>query len=334
MTRSLAALSRLGVILVIPLILLACDAVSSPVPLAPTFISSPTTTPTASAALNGSPTSCIGFYMWADGSLPPEFITQVQDAMRTAGFEGSVQASTFGENDGCGEYHAKDVDYVFTVRVQSLDASEELASKASAILDIATRSVAASPAPGLGRVQLIFQAEDSRGCQWFYEDDAWNSGVPGAVNFSVCPAPVSAESERLSDVLADISADLACETSTLTANALQAVLECERPEGDHRYILTVTFRLNGQGYEGSCFHGYKANEFSMTGDEPMTVIEGETSYFERDRTIQWTANGVLYGLVERIKGGPDVTLPLDTREKVYLRAVQAGLIPGEGNDCR
>jgi hypothetical protein len=276
----------------------------------------------------------MGSFTWAYGSLPPEFITQVQDAMKTAGLEGSVRASTFGENDGCGQYHARDVDYVFTVRVQSLEAGEELASKASAILDIARRFVEASPAPGLGRVQLVFQAEDSRQCRWSYEDNAWNSGAAGVNNFSVCPAPLSAETERLSAVLADLSVDLTCETSTVIANALQAVLECERAQGNQRYILTVTFRLNGQGVESSCFHGYKANEFSMTGDEPMTVIEGENSYFERDRSFQWTANGVLYELFERIKGGPDVTLPLDTPERVYLRAVQAGLIPGEGNDCR
>ena len=334
MTRSIAALPRLGVILMITLILLGCAAVSSPASRAPTFIPSPTTTLAASAALNGSPTPCIGFYMWAYGSVPPEFITQVQDAMRIAGLEGSVQASTFGENDGCGEYHAKDVEYVFTVRVQGLGLSDDLTSKASAILDIARRLVEVSPAPNLGKVQLIFQAEDGRECQWFYQDDAWNSGAPGAGNFTVCPAPLTAETERLSRVLADLSVDLGCETSAGTANALQAVLECERPEGDHRYILTVTFHLNGQGVEGLCFHGYKANEFSMTGDEPMTVIEGANSYFERDRSFTWTANGVLYGLVERIQGGPDVSLPTDTPETVYLRAVQARLIPGEGNDCR
>jgi hypothetical protein len=220
------------------------------------------------------------------------------------------------------------------VRVQSLEASEDLASKASAILEIARRLVDASPAPNLGKLQLTFQVEDGQQCQWSYSEGAWNSGDSGADNFTVCPAPVSVESHRMAEVLNALSIDLGCETSAVIANALQAVLECERPEGDNRYIVTVTFRLNGQGYEGACFHGYKAFEFSSTGDEPMTVTDGTNSYFERDRTFQWTANGILYDLFERIKGGPDVIFPLDTAERVYQRALQEGLIPGEGSDCR
>lgn len=277
--------------------------------------------------------------MWANGSVPPEFISRVQDAMRASGLEGSVEVSTFGENDGCGEFHAKDVDYAFTVRVQSLEASEDLASKASAVLDIAMRLVNTSPAPNLGKLQLTFQSENGEQCGWSYSAGAWNSGAPGAGpgpgDFTLCPAPVSEESQHLAEALNALSVDLACETPTMRTNALEAVLECERPEGNNRYVLTVTLRLNGQGYgiEGSCFHGYKAFEFSSTGDEPMTVTDGANSYFERDRTFQWTAAGILYDLFERIKGGPDVAFPPDTGEKVYQRALQEGLISGEGIDC-
>jgi hypothetical protein len=254
--------------------------------------------------------------------------------MAASGLEGSVEASTFGENNGCGQFLAKDVDYVFTVRVESLEASDDLASKASSVLDIATRFVDESLAPNLGKLQLVFQAKDGQQCVWFYGTGAWSSGSPDGEGFIDCPAPISAESQQMADALTDLSVDLACETSAVTATTQQAVLECERPEGENRYIVTVAIRLNEQGYDGACFHGYKAFESSMTGDEPMTVTENGNTYFERDRSFQWTANGVLYELVERIKGGPDVTYPPDTREVVYQRAVQAGLIPGEGSDCR
>ena len=65
----------------------------------------------------------------------------------------------------------------------------------------------------------------------------------------------------------------------------------------------------------------------------MTVTENGNSYFERDRSFQWTANGILFLIFERIQGGADVTLPTGTRKQVYLRALQMGLIPGEGTEC-
>ncbi len=332
MRTSLAILRLVAMILIMMFIVIACEMLPVPVTMPPTPISSSTAIATAASGEN--PTSCMGGYTWAYGTVPPEFITQVQDAMTASGLDGSVQASTFGENDGCGEYHAADVDYVFTVHVQSLEASEDLSNKASIVLDIAKRFVSSSPAPNLGKLLLTFQAEDGQQCQWSYSEGAWNSGGSGEGNFTICPAPVSEESQRLTEVLNALSVDLACETSNVTTNSLQAVLECERPEENNRYIVTVTLRLNEQGDEGSCFHGYNAFEFSSTGDEPMTVTDGANSYFERDRTFQWTANGILYDLFERIKGGPDVTFPLDIHEKVYQRALQDGLIPGEGRDCQ
>ena len=253
--------------------------------------------------------------------------------MRASGLEGSVQASTFGENDGCGVYHARDTDYGFTVRVPSLEATEDLASKASAILDIASRFVEAGPAHNIGRLQLTFQAEAGGQCTWSYSEGAWNAAGLGGGNSTVCPVPLSDESRRLAEALNAVSIDLACQRPAVQTNTLQAALECERPEGENRYIVSVKLRLDAQGYDGLCFHGYTAHEYIVTGDQPMTVTEGTNSYFERQRIFQWTAHGVLYDLFERIKGGPDVILPPDTAEKVYLSALQAGLIPGEGSDC-
>ena len=325
MRTSLAIVLRVIVIVMITLIATGCAAASAPL--------SPTLPPTSIPTAEPSPTPCMGGYTWAYGSVPPEFITQVQEAMTASGQEGTVEASTFGENNGCGEYLAQAVDYTFRVHVESLEESADLATRASIILDIAQRFVPASPAPNLGRLQLMFQAKGQQ-CGWFYEAGAWNAGAPTAENLVSCPVPVSDESQRLASALTGLSIDLTCETSRVTATTRQAVLECERPEGVDRYIVIVTLRLNGTGYEETCFHGYKAFESFPTGDTPMTVTENGNTYYERDRTFQWTAHGVLYELFERIKGGSDVTLPGDTHEKVYLRALQEGLIPGEGGECR
>lgn len=251
--------------------------------------------------------------------------------MAAAGLEGDAQAGTFGENDGCGGYHAMSVDYVFTVQVENLEAGDDLARKAARILDIARRFVAESPAPNLGKLQLTFQAEGGRQCGWYYASGAWNAA--GLEGEGTCAAPVTVESRRLADALSDLSADLGCETSAVTTNARQSVLECERPEGRNRYLVSVTFGLNEQGYDGTCFHGYRAFESSTTGDEPMTVTENGTTYFERGRSFQWTANELLIGIWERVRGGLEVEFPADIREIVYRRARLAGLISGEGSDC-
>ena len=326
MRNSLAVLCRISVLLIFMTIALGCEMVPPPVTVPPTLIPSPNLPPTFTT------TPCFG-YNWAYGTVPPEFIDQLQEAMTASGLEGSAQASTFGENDGCGTYHAMSVDYVFTVQVQSLESGTELANTAASVLEIALRFVKESPAPNLGHLQLNFQSGE-QGCRWGYDSGAWNSGPPLGANGFTCPAPISEESGRLKEALTALSVDLACETSSVTANTLQAALECERPEEDDRYIVTVTFTLNGRVYEDACFHGYKAHEFSSTGDTPMTVTDSSGTYYERDRIFQWSAEGVLYELFERIKGGQDVTLPLEPREQVFARALQAGLIRGEGNDCQ
>lgn len=306
---------------------LGCQAISSPASLPPTF------TPSPAASLDESPTPCLGAYTWAYGSVPPEFVPRVQEAMTASGLEGSVQASTFGENNGCGEYLVKDVDYHFTLNVQNLEANEDLATKATSVLEIARRFVDESSAPNLGHLQLTFLSGDQQ-CDWAYESGAWTFQSGNVANGAACQVPTSAESERMAEVLADLAVDLACETSTVKADTLHAELECERPEGQDRYIVTVNFSAGNLDYAEACFHGWRAREYNLTGDEPMTVTEGGSTYYERDRSFQWSASGTLFSLLERIKGGPDVTLPADTREKIYLRALQAGLISGEGSDCQ
>jgi hypothetical protein len=293
-------------------------------------VATPTTAP--AATVTPTPTPCAGGYTWAYGSVSPEFIDQVQEALVAAGLNGSVKASTFGENDGCGGYGAMEVDYEFTIQMKRLDVGSDLANTAASVLDIAKRFVDASPAPNLGNLSLVFQANDKR-CTWVFRDGAWNGIDPHDPNEVACPVPTSDESQKLVDMLNVLSGDLACVISDVKANDLEAVLTCERPEGNNRYSVTVKLRLNGEGYNLTCFHGYPATETNVTGDAPMTVSENGNQYYERDRLFQWTAQGILYEITERVKGGLDVTLPPDAREKVFARALQAGLISGEGNIC-
>jgi hypothetical protein len=253
--------------------------------------------------------------------------------LTASGLEGSVQASTFGENDGCGGYHAMSVDYMFTVQVPDLEASGDLASKAAAVLGIAQRFVDASPAPNLGKLQLTFQ-RGSQQCSWAYESGAWNLLSRKGVSGSACQVPVTAETEQLAKVLTGLAADLGCETSGVIADTQRAVLECERPQRDATYVAYVTIRVSGDGYEGICFHGYHAFESSMTGDNPMSVTENGQTHYERDRSFQWSANGLVIEIRERIMGGPNVKLPAEIREQVHQRLVRAGVISGEGRDCQ
>jgi len=128
--------------------------------------------------------------MWAHGTVSPEFISQVQDAMRGAGIEGSVVAGTFGETNPCGTYGAQDLSYGFTVKVENLQDSDVLNSTARGILRIALEFVEKSPAGYVDRVQLIFQAGGQQ-CAWSYQDGQWH--LYSGAGFLECPGPFSSE---------------------------------------------------------------------------------------------------------------------------------------------
>jgi hypothetical protein len=252
--------------------------------------------------------------------------------MTASGLEGSVQASTFGENNGCGEYLVRDVDYHFTLNVPDLEANDDLAANAGNILEIARRFVGESSAPNLGRLRLTFVSADGQ-CNWAYESGAWIFGSGTLASGTACQAPTSAESRQMADSLTLLAADLACETSTVRADTVHAELQCERHAGDDLYTVNINIGSGELDHAEACFHGWKASQYNLTGEAPMTVNEGGKTYYEWDRIFQWTSEGRLFYMLERIKGGPDVSLPADTREKLYQRALQAGLIPGEGTDC-
>ncbi len=277
----------------------------------------PTITPTITA------TPCMTAYSWAYGSVPPEFIERVQQAMKNAGLDGTVKASTFGEDNSCDGYDAMEIDYTFTVNTPDLGAGDELARIGNSIVTITQNCADPCPAPNVGILNLIFQSPD-QSCKWDYDGDAWNALTANEAGSITCPAPISPESRRLMAVLGDLSKDLACETSSITANTNQASLYCTRGTvGKDFYEVTVMIQLHGHGLDLGCFHGYK----SLTND---TVNMDN----ERDRSTVWTANGLVFTLMEKITGGPDLAFPQDTNEKLFARAVQAGLVPGEGQDCK
>ena len=294
----------------------------------------PSTVMPSPASPRESPTPCQTGFTWAYGSVPAEFVPRVQQAMTASGLQGSVEASTFGENDGCGQYHVRNVDYRFKVDVADLAANDELASKAGSVLEIAQRFVPESTAPSLGKLLLTFVSAQGQ-CGWAYESGAWTFQSSSLDGLDFCQVPVSPETELMAQVLNDVALDLTCASSSVRADTLRAELECERAEGagPDRYLVTINISTGPLDYAETCFHGWRASEYNLTGEEPMTVTEGTNTYYERDRSFQWTSNGKLFYLLERIKGGPDVTLPEGTRETLYQRALQAGLIPGEGSDC-
>jgi hypothetical protein len=275
----------------------------------------------------------MGPYTWAYGTVSPEFITQVQSAMQMQGLTGSVHTSTFGEQNGNCGYGAMAVDYSFTVSVTDLLQGSDLAQKAAQVLEIARDFVEVSPAPNLGNLSLVFQGND-QSCSWTYREGAWNANMPASETNVLCPVPPSAESQKLEDALGLVSTALDCETSSITTNDIQSVLVCERPEGQNRYKLTATLRLNSTlGYTNTCFHGYQAYESSYTGDTPMTVTDSSGTYFERDRTFEWNVSNLSINLFEQIMGGEDVVYPEGIHEQVYQVLLQEGLIPGDGSQC-
>lgn len=325
MDKQLIRLASL--IFLIAFFFLGCQALP---PLRPR----PSTSMPSAASPRQSPTPCQTGLTWAYGSVPPEFVPKVEKAMTASGLQGSVEASTFGENDGCGQYHVRNVDYRFTVNVPDLAANDELASKAGSVLEIAQRFVPESTAPSLGKLQLTFASAQGL-CNWAYESGAWTFQSSSLGSADDCQVPVSRETEQMAQILNEVALDLVCETSSVRADVLRAELECERPEGAvaDRYLVTIKISTGTLDYAETCFHGWRASEYNLTGQDPMTVTEGTNTYYERDRSFQWVSNGKLFYLLERIKGGPDVTLPEGTRETLYQRALQAGLIAGEGSDC-
>jgi len=162
-------------VLVTMLVLLGCSLIAQPV-------ATPSLSPTTAHK------SCNGPYVWDYGTVPPEFITRVESAMKSAGIEGTVQAGTYGEDNGDCGYAAMSVDYTFTVQTASLDKSAELAHIGASILEIARHCADPCPAPNLGNLHLIFQAQGQE-CHWGYGEGQWHALPGNAPNDITCPVP-------------------------------------------------------------------------------------------------------------------------------------------------
>jgi hypothetical protein len=326
---------------------LGCEAVPSAVPsetpyvvdtstaiqdFTPTPFPDPTATPVISLTVNTTPTRCTGF-VWAHGTVAPALISQVQNAMRTAGVEGSVHIGTFGETDSCGNYYgAQDVDYGFTVQVGEFDTRSDIASKLATVQEIARRFVDQSPADSLGNVGVTFMSGEL-GCTWRFEDEPWEFFSVTGANGGSCLLPTNDLTRPLAAALATLSVDLACESFTMTADMVSVSLDCQRPEGANHYGIGVTFNLDSGGSEGTCFHGWPARESDLSSAEPVTLIEHGKTLYEQKRSFAWTTNNLMTIVYERIQGERQATFPADTREKVYLRALREGVIRGAGTGC-
>jgi hypothetical protein len=254
--------------------------------------------------------------------------------MRSAGVEGSVRAGTFGETDSCGNYYgAHEVDYGFTVQVGEFDTREDIARKVAIVQEIARRFLDKAPAHQLGNFGVTFKSGELQ-CTWRFEDEAWEFFSVTTANGAGCRLPTNDQTRPLAAALTVLSVDLACETFTMTADMLSINLECERPEGPNRYKVHVTFALDGGGSEGACFHGWPAHEKNLNGTEPLPVMEDGKTFYEQEHSFEWTTNSLMTFIYERIQGEQHATFPSDTREKVYIRALKEGLIPGTGMYCR
>ncbi len=139
----------------------------------------------ACTRINPIGSGCDGF-IDALGTVSPEIENQVQTAITSAGLDGAALVSTNGDNDGCGNYHVRAIDFDFTLNVTSFDSSVLSASAAKA-LEIAD-SFAQKPetAPNLGNVHVTFQSDGLK-CTWGYTEGTWRAFKPFDANEADCP---------------------------------------------------------------------------------------------------------------------------------------------------
>jgi len=175
-------ISRLGLWLGF-ILLVACTPFS---PVLPTVVPVPvnTLTPTATIAAatpthdpSPTPENCNTGWNWAYGVASEEFVQSVQAMMVTAQISGTVRVSTFGENDGCGRYHAMSTDFAFTIPVPDPTDEATVSPLAETVTQLAQTANQGEnrPAPNLGNIEIAFE-NDSQRCYWR------RSGVVGEWN--------------------------------------------------------------------------------------------------------------------------------------------------------
>lgn len=165
------------------LIMVACTPFSPATPTATPNLSVtlPPTETIAAASLTSDPSptpeNCITGWMWAYGTAPDEFVQVVQTMMATAQISGTVRVSTYGENDGCGRYHAMSTDFTFTIPTPDPTDEVALAPLADTLTQLAQTANQGEnrPAPNLGNLEITFENDVQR-CYWRRSGGAgeWN----------------------------------------------------------------------------------------------------------------------------------------------------------------
>ena len=142
----------------------------------PVVTLSPTETATPPITVEPpTPENCSMGWSWATGPDEPKFAQVVQEMMATAQISGTVRMSTYGENDGCGRYHAMSTDFTFTIPVPDPTDEAALAPQAGALLHLAQTANQGEtrPAPILGNIAIVFTHEAQQ-CTWRYAGVEWN----------------------------------------------------------------------------------------------------------------------------------------------------------------
>lgn len=125
--------------------------------------------------------NCSTGWSWAIGPEEPEFAKTVQEMMSAVPISGTVRVSTYGENDGCGRYHAMSTDFTFTIPVPDPADEVALAPQAETLLQFAqtANQGADRPAPNLGNLEVAFTGNGQR-CYWRRSGVEWNIRCEGS----------------------------------------------------------------------------------------------------------------------------------------------------------
>ncbi len=160
---------------------------ATPTPLSPATIPVLTVAPTETATaappvtvVPPTPENCNTGWSWATGPDEPQFAQVVQTMMATAQISGTVRVSTYGENDGCGRYHAMSTDFTFSIPVPDPTDEAALAPQAEALLQLAqtANQDETRPDPNFGNLEIVF-TNDSQRCYWRRSGAEWNIRCEG-----------------------------------------------------------------------------------------------------------------------------------------------------------
>lgn len=169
------------VVLGVGALVAGCDGGRSPTPLSQDPGPTPVTPAAADATLTPSggqgnvalatststAESCDGL-SWAARPAPPELVARARTDMASASPGGNVKVSLYGEEDGCGQFTASQIDFGFTLDVRDSTTEAEVTAFDQRVHDIAAQLVPAGAVPGLGRV-VVSLRKDGQPCTWDHD---------------------------------------------------------------------------------------------------------------------------------------------------------------------